>query len=50
MTSNSPISDASPVAAVPDSFNANTLSDAWGARVFRMRDPDGFRLVISSER
>jgi lactoylglutathione lyase len=22
----------------------------WGARVFRMRDPDGFRLVISSER
>ena len=25
-------------------------SDAWGARVFRLRDPDGFRLVISSER
>jgi uncharacterized glyoxalase superfamily protein PhnB len=24
--------------------------DAWGARVFRLRDPDGFRLVISSER
>lgn len=22
----------------------------WGARVFRLRDPDGFRLVISSER
>lgn len=22
----------------------------WGARVFRMRDPDGFKLVISSER
>ena len=25
-------------------------SDAWGARVFRLRDPDGFRLVISSQR
>ncbi len=25
-------------------------SDAWGARVFRVRDPDGFRLVISSQR
>lgn len=24
--------------------------DAWGARVFRVRDPDGFKLVISSER
>jgi uncharacterized glyoxalase superfamily protein PhnB len=23
-------------------------SDAWGKRVFRLRDPDGFRLVISS--
>ena len=22
----------------------------WGARVFRLRDPDGFRMVISSER
>jgi len=25
-------------------------ADAWGARVFRLRDPDGFRLVISSLR
>lgn len=25
-------------------------ADAWGARVFRLRDPDGFRLVISTER
>jgi uncharacterized glyoxalase superfamily protein PhnB len=25
-------------------------SDAFGARVFRLRDPDGFKLVISSER
>jgi uncharacterized glyoxalase superfamily protein PhnB len=25
-------------------------TDVWGARVFRLRDPDGFRLVISSER
>ena len=24
--------------------------DAWGARVFRLKDPDGFKLVISSER
>ena len=25
-------------------------ADAWGARVFRLRDPDGFMFVISSER
>jgi uncharacterized glyoxalase superfamily protein PhnB len=25
-------------------------ADAWGARVFRLRDPDGFRLTISSGR
>jgi len=25
-------------------------ADAWGARVFRIRDPDGFRLVLSSPR
>lgn len=25
-------------------------ADNWGARVFRVRDPDGFRLAISSER
>jgi uncharacterized glyoxalase superfamily protein PhnB len=25
-------------------------ADAFGARVFRLRDPDGFRFVISSER
>jgi uncharacterized glyoxalase superfamily protein PhnB len=24
-------------------------ADGWGARVFRLRDPDGFKLVISSE-
>lgn len=24
--------------------------DAWGVRVFRLRDPDGFRLVFSSPR
>jgi uncharacterized glyoxalase superfamily protein PhnB len=23
-------------------------ADAWGARAFRLRDPDGFRLVVSS--
>ena len=25
-------------------------ADAWGVRVFRLRDPDGFNLVISSEK
>ena len=25
-------------------------ADIWGARVFRLRDPDGFKLVISSQR
>ena len=25
-------------------------ADAWGVRVFRVRDPDGFRLVFSSPR
>lgn len=25
-------------------------ADVWGARVFRLRDPDGFKLVISSAR
>ncbi len=25
-------------------------TDAWGARVIRLRDPDGFRLTISSPR
>jgi uncharacterized glyoxalase superfamily protein PhnB len=25
-------------------------ADGWGMRVFRLRDPDGFRLVISSAR
>lgn len=25
-------------------------ADVWGARVFRLLDPDGFKLVISSER
>lgn len=25
-------------------------ADIWGARVFRLQDPDGFHLVVSSER
>jgi uncharacterized glyoxalase superfamily protein PhnB len=29
---------------------ASEPADAWGARVFRLRDPDGFLLVVSSER
>ena len=24
--------------------------DGWGARVFRLRDPDGFKFVVSTER
>ena len=28
----------------------NEPADVWGARVFRMQDPDGFRLTISSQR
>lgn len=29
---------------------ATEPADAWGARVFRVKDPDGFTLVFSSER
>lgn len=29
---------------------ASEPADAWGARSFRLRDPDGFRLAISSPR
>jgi uncharacterized glyoxalase superfamily protein PhnB len=25
-------------------------ADVWGARVFRLQDPDGFRLTVSSQR
>jgi uncharacterized glyoxalase superfamily protein PhnB len=39
-------SNAKRAGAVLDSEPA----DAWGARVFRLRDPDGFRLVLSSPR
>lgn len=39
-------SNAKRAGAVLDSEPA----DAWGVRVFRLRDPDGFRLVISSPR
>ena len=39
-------SNAKRAGAVLDSEPA----DAWGARVFRLRDPDGFRLVFSSPR
>jgi uncharacterized glyoxalase superfamily protein PhnB len=39
-------SNAKRAGAVLDSEPA----DAWGARVFRLRDPDGFRLVVSSPR
>ena len=39
-------SNAKRAGAVFDSEPAN----AWGVRVFRLRDPDGFRLVFSSPR
>ena len=39
-------SNAKRAGAVLDSEPA----DAWGARVFRLRDPDGFRLVFTSPR
>jgi uncharacterized glyoxalase superfamily protein PhnB len=39
-------SNAKRAGAVLDSEPA----DAWGVRVFRLRDPDGFRLVLSSPR
>jgi uncharacterized glyoxalase superfamily protein PhnB len=29
---------------------ATEPADVWGARVFRLQDPDGFRWVVSSER
>jgi uncharacterized glyoxalase superfamily protein PhnB len=31
-------------------LDTEPVDTPWGARVFRFRDPDGFRLVISSER
>jgi uncharacterized glyoxalase superfamily protein PhnB len=31
-------------------LESEPVDTPWGARVFRLRDPDGFRLVISSER
>jgi uncharacterized glyoxalase superfamily protein PhnB len=31
-------------------LDTEPVDTPWGARVFRLRDPDGFRLTISSER
>jgi uncharacterized glyoxalase superfamily protein PhnB len=47
------LQDVDAVAARAKRAGANLETeptDAWGARVFRLRDPDGFRLVISSSR
>lgn len=30
-------------------FDLEPTDTRWGARIFRLRDPDGFRLTISSE-
>jgi uncharacterized glyoxalase superfamily protein PhnB len=32
------------------SLDSEPADMPWGARLFRLRDPDGFKLVISSER
>jgi len=29
-------------------LESETTDTPWGARIFRLRDPDGFRLTISS--
>ncbi|MDQ2767488.1 MAG: VOC family protein [Gemmatimonadota bacterium] len=31
-------------------LESDPIDTPWGARVFRLHDPDGFKLVISSER
>jgi uncharacterized glyoxalase superfamily protein PhnB len=31
-------------------LDSEPVTAPWGPRVFRLRDPDGFRLVISSDR
>jgi uncharacterized glyoxalase superfamily protein PhnB len=41
---------AARIRAAGGTLETEPTDTPWGARVFRLRDPDGFRLVISSER
>jgi uncharacterized glyoxalase superfamily protein PhnB len=41
---------ASRVRRAGSTLDSEPTDMPWGARAFRLRDPDGFRLVISSER
>lgn len=38
------------IKAAGGSLESDPIDTPWGARVFRIHDPDGFKLVISSER
>lgn len=38
------------IKAAGGTLDSEPATMPWGARVFRLRDPDGFRLTISSER
>jgi uncharacterized glyoxalase superfamily protein PhnB len=49
LTTTQNIDDLATQAKVGGAVLDSEPADAWGARVFRLRDPDGFRLVISSE-
>ncbi|MEO7501472.1 MAG: VOC family protein [Gemmatimonadaceae bacterium] len=41
---------ANRVKAAGGTLESDPFDMPWGARVFRLNDPDGFRLVIASER
>ena len=38
------------IKAAGGTLDSDPTTMPWGARVFRLRDPDGFKLTISSER
>ena len=41
---------ANQIKAAGGTLESEVTTMPWGARVFRLKDPDGFRLVIASER
>jgi uncharacterized glyoxalase superfamily protein PhnB len=41
---------ANRIKAAGGTLESEATTMPWGARVFRLKDPDGFRLVIASER
>jgi uncharacterized glyoxalase superfamily protein PhnB len=50
-TTNQSIDDiASRIKANGGTLESDPFDTPWGARTFRLTDPDGFKLVISSER